>query len=85
VNPPIFLGNEMADRLMLIATNLAEELYIAYDRLATVEHLLEKKGLIARGEVESFVPDEAFSAELKAFRKALLDHIFSRAVESTSS
>jgi hypothetical protein len=85
VNQPIFLGNEMADRLMLIATNLAEELYIAYDRLATVEHLLEKKGLVSRAEVESFVPDEAFSAELKAFRKTFLDRIFSRAVESTSS
>lgn len=85
MNPPTFLGNEVADRLMLIATNLAEELYVAYDRLATVEHLLEKKGLISRGEIESFVADEAFSAELKAFRKRFLDHIFNRAVQSRSS
>lgn len=85
MNPPTFLGNEMADRLMLIATNLAEELYIALDRLATVERVLEKKGLISRGEVESFVPDEECRVELKAFRRTFLDRIFSQAVGSTSS
>jgi hypothetical protein len=75
----------MADRLMLIATNLAEELYVAHDRLASVERLLEQKGVMRREEIESFVADEAFRAELKAFRESLLNRIFSQAIEHTRS
>jgi len=85
VNVPTFLSGQMVDRVMLITTNLAEELYVLYDRLAVIEHLLEKKGVLMRREIESFVPDDRFEAELKAFREALMGRLFSQAVGSPPS
>jgi len=74
----------MADRLMLIATNLAEQLYVFHDRLAVMERVLEKKGLVMRDEIEFFVADEAFEAQMKAFREAFVKRIFDQAVACIS-
>ena len=46
---------------------VAGELAVARERLDTLERLLENKGVLDRGEIETFVPTEAQAGERQAW------------------
>lgn len=75
-----FLGDPMLDRVMLVVTNLAEELYVARDRLQVIERLLEIKGVLATDEIERYRPDPDTAARMKEFRDAYVARLLDAAI-----
>ena len=51
---------------------LARELWVVTDRLAVVEALLERNGAVTAEEIDTFQPDAALEAKLKAKRDRLV-------------
>lgn len=56
------LGPEQIDNLGRALLSLTRELAVMSDRVLVLEELLAKQGAIAEGAVDSFQPDEAFTA-----------------------
>lgn len=54
---PYFLEDKQTEQVMSIAMSLAMELSVTRERLATVECLLEEKGLLSRADIEHYQPD----------------------------
>lgn len=59
---PYFLDVEV-ERVLAITMATVQELAVARERIDTLERLLERKGLIARDEIEAFAPTADDSAE----------------------
>ena len=57
-------------------SELATEVSVVYDRLDTVERLLDAKGTISRADVEAYRPNETIEAERMARRDAYLKRVF---------
>lgn len=51
------------ERVLAVSMAVAQELAVARARIDTLERLLERKGVLARAELESFEPDAADSAQ----------------------
>lgn len=54
---PGYNSDPMVDHLIAMVAALATELSVARERSDTLERILEEKGLIARNDIESFIPD----------------------------
>lgn len=72
---PTYLQAEDLDTLARQNIQLMAELWIVKDRLAMLEDMLEKQGLIDRTTFETTEPDEALSEELEAQRVAYIKRI----------
>ncbi|WP_394728751.1 hypothetical protein [Altererythrobacter sp. GH1-8] len=72
---PTYLQAEDLDTLARQNIQLMAELWIVKDRLAMLEDMLAKQGLIDRATFEATEPDEALSAELEADRVAYIKRI----------
>lgn len=72
---PYFLADKQTEQVMSITMALAMELSVTRERLATVECLLERKGLVSRDEIESFQPDAAEVAKRSAGTQEYLARI----------
>lgn len=61
---PYFLTPEV-ERVLAISLTIAQELAVARARIDTLERLLERKGLVAQEEIETFqpTPPEAAAAD----------------------
>jgi hypothetical protein len=59
---PYFLDPEV-ERVLAIAMAAVQELAVARERIDTLERLLEAKGIVAREEIERFVPNAQQAAE----------------------
>jgi hypothetical protein len=59
---PYFLDPEV-ERVLAITMAVVQELAVARERIDTLERLLEAKGIVARTEVEGFVPSAEQAAE----------------------
>jgi hypothetical protein len=59
---PYFLDTEV-ERVLAITMAAVQELAVARERIDTLERLLEAKGIVARSEVEGFVPTAQQAAE----------------------
>jgi len=59
---PYFLNPEV-ERVLAITMAVVQELAVARERIDTLERLLDAKGLVARREVEGFVPSAEQAAE----------------------
>ncbi len=59
---PYFLDPEV-ERVLAITMAVVQELAVARERIDTLERLLEAKGVVARSEVEGFVPTADQAAE----------------------
>ncbi|HEX8756111.1 MAG TPA: hypothetical protein VF745_07220 [Steroidobacteraceae bacterium] len=57
-----FLAPEV-ERVLAVSMAVAQELAVARARIDTLERLLERKGVLARSELEAFEPDAADTAE----------------------
>jgi len=55
---PYFLAPEV-ERVLTISMMIAQELAVARVRIDTLERLLERKGIVARTEIETFEPTPA--------------------------
>lgn len=56
-NRPYFLNDKQTEQVMSITMAVAMELSVAKERVATLECLLEEKGILTRDEVENYKPD----------------------------
>lgn len=54
---PYFFEDKAVERVLNITMAIAGELAVARERVDTLERLLEKKGILSREEIESYVPD----------------------------
>lgn len=59
---PYFMTPEV-ERVLAIALAIAQELAVARARIDTLERLLERKGLLDRGDIERFAPTPEEAAE----------------------
>jgi hypothetical protein len=73
---PYFFDDPAIDQLHALFLALSAELSVAYDRIDTLERLLERKGLLPRAEIEAFRPDDAVEADRAARRNEYLQRIF---------
>jgi hypothetical protein len=73
--PTRYLHGDDVDWLARQNTQLMTELWIVKDRLAVLESLLEKKGLLSDDEVDNTPPDEALGAELDQRREQFVKRI----------
>lgn len=53
---PYFLDDKQTEQVMSITMALAMELSVTRERVATLECLLEDKGLISRSELDNYIP-----------------------------
>lgn len=87
---PQYFDDPAIDQLHSALLALAAELSVAYDRIDTLERMLERKGALSRTDIDRFEPDEAALQERAARREALVarllrpfrdyrDHVIERA------
>lgn len=69
---PQYFDDPAIDQLHSALLVLAAELSVAYDRIDTLERVLEHKHGLQRSDLESYEPDEAAAAERAARREALV-------------
>ena len=65
-----FFRDPALDRLLGVAFSLAAEVQVLRDRVATLELLLERKGVVGREERAAFEPAAADAAALAADSRA---------------
>jgi hypothetical protein len=71
-----FFAEAGTDQLFGIVTALTAELSVAFERIETLERILEKRGALQRSEIESHQPDAAESAARTVAREALIERVF---------
>jgi len=59
---PYFLHAEV-ERVLAITMAVAQELAVARERIDTLERLLERRGVMSRGEIDGFEPSKREAAE----------------------
>jgi hypothetical protein len=67
-----FFRDPAIDRLLGVVFNLALEVQVLRDRLASMEMLLVRGGTIAEGELDGFRPDASQGAALAAESRAFV-------------
>ncbi|MBP02427.1 MAG: hypothetical protein CMM25_06430 [Rhodospirillaceae bacterium] len=72
----VFFDDPAIDQIMTFVLELSAEVSVVYDRLDTVERLLDKKGTINRHDIESFQPTEEVDSERNARRESYLKRVF---------
>ena len=70
--PRRILRPDQLDNLGEAVIALTRELWVLSDRVAVLEALLAKKGVVEDGEVDAFQPDDAQQQDLKTRRERLL-------------
>lgn len=71
-----FYEDPAIDQLMAITVALTAELYVAFERLDTLERLLEQHGLPVKAGIEAYQPDEAVEAERFRRREELIQRVY---------
>ena len=71
-----FFAEAGTDQLFGIVTALTAELSVAFERIETLERILEKRGALRRSDIESHQPDAAESAARTVAREALIERVF---------
>ncbi|NBC36016.1 hypothetical protein GTZ99_05535 [Novosphingobium sp. FSY-8] len=71
---PYFLDAQV-EKVLAITMSLAQELAVARQRNDTLERLLKAKGILAEGEVDTFVPDKAAAAERQMWNQEFIARI----------
>lgn len=74
---PSFFDTRGVDYLMHMVMVLSQELSVTRDRLDTLEHMIEGKGLLKRTEFNDFTPDQDCLEERELNRQALITNLFS--------
>ncbi|MEZ6022139.1 MAG: hypothetical protein R3C16_01710 [Hyphomonadaceae bacterium] len=69
---PYFLEHPDCDRLLAMLMAAAGQLTTVYERLDTLVRVLERKGLIEKGELDLFEPDAEAQAERLGWDEAFV-------------
>jgi len=64
------------DQLMAIVLALTAEVSVAFERMDTLERLLERAGSLSKDDIEAFRPDEAAAAQRARQREELIQRVF---------
>jgi hypothetical protein len=73
---PSFHDDPAIDRLLAVITALTAEVSAACDRIATLERLLEQRGVLGPAAVETYDPDEAELVRRREAQDALIQRVF---------
>jgi hypothetical protein len=73
---PQFFDDPAIDQMMTFIIELSAEVSVVYDRLDTVERLLDAKGNVSRADIEAYRAPEAVESERMARRDAYLKRVF---------
>ena len=71
-----FYKDPANDQLFAIITMLTQELSVAFDRIETVERMLDKNGVISRAEIEAYRPDDQEEGERTQRRDEYIGRVF---------
>ncbi|MFN7173531.1 MAG: hypothetical protein ACK4MT_02310 [Thermaurantiacus tibetensis] len=72
---PTFLDGADSDRLLAMVLALAAELASVYERLDTLERVLEGRVGLDRAELDGFEPDDAASRERMDWHEAMVERV----------
>ena len=73
---PSYFDDPANDQMMTFIVELASELSVVYDRLDTVERLLDTNGTVSRADIEAYRAPEDVEMERVARRDAFLKRVF---------
>jgi hypothetical protein len=73
---PQFFDDPAIDQMMTFIIELSAEVSVVYDRLDTVERLLDAKGTVSRADIEAYRAPEAVESERMARRDGYLKRVF---------
>ena len=73
---PQFFNDPAIDQMMTFIIELSAEVSVVYDRLDTVERLLDTKGTISRSDIENYRAPDTVETERMARRDAYLKRVF---------
>jgi hypothetical protein len=73
---PCFFDDPAIDQMMTFFVELAAEVAVVYDRVDTVERLLETKGTVSREDIETYRAPDVVEEERMARRDAFLKRVF---------
>ncbi len=71
-----FYDDPAIDQLMAIVTALTAEVSVAFDRIDTLERLLQRAGSLHVADIESFVPDAEAATARARRREELIHRVF---------
>ena len=80
-----FYNNSEIDNLFSMITILTQELSVSYNRVFTLEKILEKKGILNAKEIESWSPSEEEESERNEITENLLSRVFHMIHEEAES
>ena len=69
---PAFFDDPAVDQLLAIIMAMSGELSVLYDRVDTLERLLDSKQVVEREEIEGYQPPDAVEDERKQRRSAYI-------------
>jgi len=73
---PAFFDDPAIDQLMAIIMAMSAELSVVYDRVDTIERLLDKNGTLKRDDIEAFRPDQDLEDERNDRRNEYISRLF---------
>jgi len=71
-----FYDDPAIDQLMAIVTALTAEVSVAFDRIDTLERLLERTGSLRQADIDAFVPDPEAAASRGRRREEFIERVF---------
>lgn len=60
---PVYFDDPQIDKMLAIIMALTAEVSVLRDRLDTLEHLIQDKGILSIDEIETYQPDEQVTKE----------------------
>jgi hypothetical protein len=71
-----FYDDPAVDQLWAILLALTAEVSVAFDRIDTLERLLQRAWALRPGEIDAYLPDEATTTEKNRRREELIQRVF---------
>lgn len=71
-----FYDDPAVDQLWAIVLALTAEVSVAFDRIDTLERLLQRAGSLRPGDIDAYLPDEATASEKNRRREELIQRVF---------
>lgn len=73
---PSFFNDPAIDQMMTFIIELSAEVSVLFDRVDTVERLLDAKGTVSRADIENYRAPDAVEAERAQRRDGYLKRVF---------
>ena len=73
---PVVFEDANIDHLVTMVLEMSAELYAVYQRLDTVERMLDEAKLVDRTKIDDYQPSEAAEAERAEWRELFLERLF---------